>query len=401
MLSGSSLLADNWTWKGDWNLDRARVTVGTDGDASDLLGGGVDEVRHLGYAGVSLFALNELGAHVVVLDGNDWPGDSSDHLLNNGLNPSLENGELSGDAIDGGQVWDIADSQVGLMKHVRVVIEAIEIAAGDGLLVGEEIIEGSISLRENNPFGMGAVLSITVVVDVCWPSWNDIQSRVAVARDVGCQRVHDILSISQERTAVVTNNICNTVIDPSLDGITVVETSDSRWNDTVWAELGGGCDTRLGEPGLVPLDLTGDIEVSSIVFGLVGECVGDVGEDVSVGGVGEPDLHFIQVQALSGVWVVRWSRWPQAVSGTEWLLELKTSNIITLVKVNGTNTTPWWIVVLVKVVSSDDVSITVVANLDKVRASWVLCGQLGVNGSSPRLGDVQISSCEAVGCRNW
>lgn len=91
-----------------------------------------------------------------------------------------------------------------------------------------------------------------VVVDVGSPAGNDGCSSVSVGSDGADEWPELVLLVHQDRTRVVTNNVLDTVVEPCLDSITVVHTSDRRRDDTVGTELVTGCDADLREPCLVP-----------------------------------------------------------------------------------------------------------------------------------------------------
>ncbi len=224
----------------------------------------------------------------------------SHHLLDDCLTPCLEHRELLGDAVDGGGASSHV-VQVGLVKHVWVVVEAHKMANVGVFLDSEERIPITAAGRSVDPLGNCAGWKLAVVVDVGSPAGNNGGPSVSIVGDSADEWPHVVLLIHQDRASIITDDVLDYVIEPRLDSISVVHTSDCRRNDTIRAESGCGCDADLLEPCLVPGDLSGDIKVGSIVLILVSEGMRYVCECVEISWLREPDLEIIQVGARSSV----------------------------------------------------------------------------------------------------
>ena len=100
--------------------------------------------------------------------------------------------------------------------------------------------------------------------------------------------------VSQRWPRVVPNNNSNPIVHPSLDGIPVVEASDSRWNQSGRGETCAVPQSDLLEPGNVKVDFPACVVVGSIVKLLVCKCVGNGSKGVEV--VGEPRSNGIKLR---------------------------------------------------------------------------------------------------------
>lgn len=87
------------------------------------------------------------------------------------------------------------------------------------------------------------------------PSRHDDQSSVSVSLYGG--NVWPVLvdSVLENWSGVVTNNVEDTIVHPSLDHITVVKTGDGWWNKTVWRKVKRGVDRSLVHPGSIEYNL--------------------------------------------------------------------------------------------------------------------------------------------------
>ena len=95
-------------------------------------------------------------------------------------------------------------------------------------------------------------------------------------------------SVPQRGTSVVTNNIANPVLHPRPDRISVVQTGNSRGNNTLGREVSRARKAHLLQPRLVKLDLERRIPVRSVVQLLVRESVRHVRKGIHVGPSKEP-----------------------------------------------------------------------------------------------------------------
>ena len=75
--------------------------------------------------------------HIIVLQRHDGPVDESDEFLDNSFNPHLDEGEFRGNTVDG-DICYVSLAEVGLMEHVRIVVQSEQMTHGIGLLGGEE-----------------------------------------------------------------------------------------------------------------------------------------------------------------------------------------------------------------------------------------------------------------------
>jgi hypothetical protein len=76
----------------------------------------------------------------------------SDHLLHDRLDPGLEKGVLGCLAVDGEGCY-VGLSQIGLVEHERIVVEAEQVARVGGLFDREKRIEVAGSCRRCDPLG--------------------------------------------------------------------------------------------------------------------------------------------------------------------------------------------------------------------------------------------------------
>lgn len=144
---------------------------------------------------------------------------------------------------------------------------------------------------------------------------------------------------------------------------------------------------NLSEPGLVEGDLLVDILVGGVVLLQVSEGVRNVGVVVEV--LLEPDEQGVRVRAGSRPCVVGRRRGPETCSTAQRLLELELS-VRGRVVLDGTAAAG---VLTGRLYSSLDVAVTVVADLDKVRAASI---ELATDGREPAGDAVHIGGANAV-----
>ena len=96
---------------------------------------------------------------------------------------------------------------------------------------------------------------IAVVIDKCSPAWHDVESCITIVLNVGSQWPESVLLIAKDWTRIVSYHVDDPVVHPSLDGICVVQTSDSRRDDTLSAPALSSIKADLFQPGLVERDL--------------------------------------------------------------------------------------------------------------------------------------------------
>lgn len=149
-----------------------------------------------------------------------------------------------------------------------------------------------------DPFRDCAVVDNTVVVDVGGPSRSDLETIIAVGGKSRDQRPVAVLCVHENRASVVANAVPQAVVNPCLDHITIVQTSDGRRNKTTQTDVLGCREAGQVEPGLVELDLLGCITVGCVVQCLVREGVGDMGKGVAVGGRLPPDQQRVVLGAI-------------------------------------------------------------------------------------------------------
>lgn len=143
-------------------MDITGVVVSGDSDAGDFAG--LVVVAKVGLASVESHAVFELDGGVVVSDGDDWPCGESGQFLEDGLDPGLEETEVSGLAADGGR-WHIGRAHVGLVEHECVMSKGEQMTdiGGSGIVKQDcEVIGAS---GRGHPFSKSASWSVAVVVD--------------------------------------------------------------------------------------------------------------------------------------------------------------------------------------------------------------------------------------------
>ena len=75
--------------------------------------------------------------------------------------------------------------------------------------------------------------------------------------------------VDQRISCVVTYNVLDAIIQPSLNSIGVVHPSDCWWNKTGSREKFGRCDTSVLHPNFIERDFFGAIVVGGIVQSLM------------------------------------------------------------------------------------------------------------------------------------
>lgn len=299
---------------------RASIAVRSNCDASDLAI--ADCPGHLWRAEVTSHTADEALSHVVVLEGDHRPGSKSSHLCNNSFQPCLEKRVFRRDTVDS-CCWNISLSQISLMEHKSVMMKTKKTTGVGLLLICEEISKGSLSGGVSDPFIGGALGNIAVIVDVQCPSRDDDHTGESIVSNGGDVRPMLVLLVNQWFATVITNNVCNSQIVPCFDGIAIVETGDSWWDNAVGTESCALGESRLVQPVLIPGDFSVDIVIRCVVLVLVGEGVRQMSKGISVGGCCEPVLQGVEVRACGGVWVFSWkwrSCWPVVGSGIQRLL---------------------------------------------------------------------------------
>ena len=305
----------------DWDLLRAGVAISRHGDSSDLAG--VDGVGHLRLASISALAGSEAGGEIVLLDGDHRPVDQSRELLHNNLNPRLEDGDVGGDAVDRDGCKTVG-AEVGLMEHVAVVIETHQAAGDVEALRGEEVGEVTCASGGVDPFCEGAVGSVAVEVNAGGPAGDDRVAVKAVISDISGVWPHLVLGVAENWASIITDAVVETSVLPGAEDITVVETSDRRRDETARREGGGvAADAGLSKPLLVELNFLQGVGVGGVVEGKMGVGVRDVQELIAVGGVGEPNLERIELDAPGGNLICCGGGGPLVGTSSKRLLELK------------------------------------------------------------------------------
>jgi hypothetical protein len=144
-----------------------------------------------------------------------------------------------------------------------------------------------------------------------------------------------VLCVQKNRASVVANAVPQAVVNPCLDHITVVQTSDGRRNKTTQTDVLGCREAGQVEPGLVELNLLGCITVGCVVQCLVREGVGDMGKGVAVGGRLPPDQQRVVLGASRTVCECGRGGGPDVSAASKWFLKFESSiNLVCVL--NGT-----------------------------------------------------------------
>jgi hypothetical protein len=96
-----------------------------------------------------------------MLEGDDGPVDEAGELLDYGLHPHPNEGQLGCHAIDGDR-GHICLAKIGLMEHVGVMVQPKQVAHRIGFLSGEESLDISNAGGGDVPFLNCAVRRITL-----------------------------------------------------------------------------------------------------------------------------------------------------------------------------------------------------------------------------------------------
>lgn len=109
-------------------------------------------------------------------------------------------------------------------------MQAKEVADSSVTRIVEEIVKCALSGRCVDPLLQSAVGEITVVVDERSPAWHHIETSISIALDSGSQRPESALRVAKKWSRIVSNDVGNTVVHPSFDGIGVVQTRNRGWD---------------------------------------------------------------------------------------------------------------------------------------------------------------------------
>ena len=185
------------------------------------------------------------------------------------------------------------------MEHVPIVVETQKAAGGVEALGVEEVGERALASRCVDPFGGRAISGVAVEVDAGGPTRDDGIAVEAIAGN-GCGvRIHRILSVAKDGAGVVAYTVVETSIFPGLQDIPVVQTGDSRRNESTLRECGRvAANGALGEPLLVELDLLEGVGVGGVIQRKMSMSVRDVQELIAVADCGEPNFQRIEIEAL-------------------------------------------------------------------------------------------------------
>jgi hypothetical protein len=315
-------------------------------------------------------------SYLLVSQSNDRPFSQADVFLDHSLNPRLVDRVLLRDTVDGNRV-NVSVAKVGLVEHVAIVEQTKEVTHSVSLLGGEKVVEGTRASGGVDPFKHSASRSVAVVVNASGPAGVDLNTIETVVGDGGEERPHGILGVQKSRAGVVTNAVSNAICPPGAQGITVVQTSDSRRNDTVGSELGSLVNTDGLEPSLVEADLLVNISVGGVVLLLMSKGVGDVTELVEVAFGGPPEQKFIHGIASRGPVVGSGGSGPQVGTSADGLLELKSGISGRVILDSGTASAPSIVGAIRGVLN---VTVTIVTNFDEVGTT---SGHNGVDAISP------------------
>ena len=96
---------------------------------------------------------------------------------------------------------------------------------------------------------------VTVVVYDSSPPWHDIDSSISVGRYRGVERPESVLCVEEQGSRVVTDNIDNSIILPSLESIRIMQARNRRRDDPIGAKACSSVKANLLEPGLVERNL--------------------------------------------------------------------------------------------------------------------------------------------------
>lgn len=385
------------SWDGDRDGSAALVVGSSHGDGSEALAVITLVPGEVVLAIITGHAVGELLANGVLAERDNGPVGKAGELLGNGLGPNLEERHLARLATDSeGLGVDVAE--VGLVKHVGVLVEAEQVTDVGGAGIVEKSGEVTSAGGGSLPLSESAVISIAVVVDGSSPAGNDDKTVVSVVGNVGDQGPKLVLAVHEDGASVVTDDSSDTVVHPSLDGISVVETSDGRRDETVGRELGGVPDGQLLHPCNVELDLLGGVGVSGVVERHVGESVGDVHESIAVGDSPEPESKRVKVGASLAPDVRGRGRGPDVGASTKRLLELEGGvNLLVILDGLGGDADA---LTLVRSSSVLNVTVAVVAKLDLVsrasRQTSVDVLHPGDVGSEVFVADTELLTSRAV-----
>ena|SRR5712664_791839 len=134
------------------------------------------------------------------------------------------------------------------MEHVRVVTESEEMTHGISFLGGKKGIEISCAIRCIDPFLGGAVRGITIIIDTGGPSRVYLETSEAVCTNSADKRPVGVLLVSQDGTGVISNAVCEAIVHPRSQSISVMKASNSRWHKPICCKAVGGRDASTIQP---------------------------------------------------------------------------------------------------------------------------------------------------------
>ena len=189
-------------------------------------------------------------------------------------------------------------------------------------------------------------------------------------------------SVPQRGSTRIANDIRDSIVHPSLDGITVMKTSDCWGNQSIGRELASR-EAGLAQPGLVERDFIVHVRVCCVVQCLMGKSVRKMSKSVPIGRNHKPRSQSILRCTYLGPNVALWSGRPQVSTGTKRLLELERSvRWAFIVDHTGRLAKP-----IINLDSPLDVTVAIVGHLQEKRRT---CRESTIQVGLPRNVRVQV-----------
>lgn len=164
--------------------------------------------------------------------------------------------------------------------------------------IGKQAVEMAFAGGSLDPLLGCAIGKVAVVVDCRGPTRDNVQASIAVERDIADEWPILIDWVCQDRTRVVSNHSRDAIVDSGLNSIAVVETSDTRGDQTSGRESLGVPAAGLFQPRNVEGEFAVGVRVSCIVQVFVRKRVRDVGKGIQIRRVSEPVGERIQLRAI-------------------------------------------------------------------------------------------------------
>jgi hypothetical protein len=210
------------------------------------------------------------------------------------------------------------------VEHVGVRLEGQKITHDSLLLDTEKLVEVASACRSILPLLEVACVGVAVVVDTSSVARDDSNTVITITINVCDQRPVGVIRVPGHRTGVITDSVVKTSIQPGLESISVVETSDLRGHKTLARIVASLINTNLLQPVLIELNLAISISIGDVILVEMGKCVRDVAELIAVGRDGEPlGKRITRAEGAVGLpLILLGPGWPLVDAGVDRFLDL-------------------------------------------------------------------------------